>query len=404
MTFSQWARRMPWSLVAVAALLVAAGWLGIARAEELAGTGGRLARQQIIWSILAAAAMLAVTLPNYRVVCRWSYVLFLGALALLVLVYFFPAINGARRWIRVGPVGFQPSEVAKVAFVLALARYLMYRENYRRFWGMAAPLGIALVPVILILREPDLGTALVFLPVFFAMLFAAGARRADLAKLALLGLVTLPLLWTQMSLEQKSRVTALFQQAPPGEAATGDAYHLRQAKQMFALGGTWGSLVTGPVVDDPAAYHLPEARSDFVFCVLTERLGLWGAGVVLGLFALLVGRGLAIARATRDPFGRLVAVGLCTLVAVQVLVNTGMTVGLLPITGLSLPLVSYGGSGLVTQGIAIGLVLNVGLRSGVEVTAEPFRYSPGTEPSLRPHGKTTISRADSARTVRRGHA
>jgi len=331
----------------------------------------------MVWAALAAVAMVAVTIPSYRTLSRWSYAIFLVAVGLLILVYFFPPVNGARRWIRLGPMGFQPSELAKIAFVLALARYLMYRENYRSLVGLLLPLVLTLVPVVLILREPDLGTALVFLPVMFVMLFAAGARRVDLARLMLAGVVALPLLWTQMSLEQKSRVTALFEQAGPGSTATGDAYHLRQAKQMLALGGVWGSAVTGQTLEDPAAYHLPEARGDFIFCILGERFGLPGLAVILGLFALLVWRGLAIATATREPFGRLVAVGLVSLVAVQVLINTGMTVGLLPITGLSLPLVSYGGSGLVVQGLLLGLLVNIGLRPGYEVTKEPFRYVVG---------------------------
>ena len=371
---SVWTKRLSWSMVAIAAALVCLGWLGIARCEELAGTGGRFLRQQMVWSALALAAMLSVTLPNYRILCRWSYAAFAFSLFLLVLVYFFPPVNSAHRWIRLGPVGFQPSEFAKLAFVLALAQYLMYRRNHRRLWGLLLPLGLALLPVVLILREPDLGTALVFMPVLFVMLFAAGARWADLLRLALAGIMVLPLLWTQMSREQRSRVTALFEQTNPGQTPSDDAYHLYRAKQMLSFGGTWGSLVAGQPVDDPAAYQLPEARSDFVFCVLGERLGLPGVGAVLGLFALLVWRGLAIAAATREPFGRLLAVGLVAMVAVQVLINTAMTVGLLPITGLSLPLVSYGGSGLLANGLVLGLLLNIGLRPGYELTNEPFRY------------------------------
>jgi cell division protein FtsW (lipid II flippase) len=143
---------------------------------------------------------------------------------------------------------------------------------------------------------------------------------------------------------------------------------------LTALGGMWGSLLAGQPTDDPAAYHLPEARTDFIFCVVGERLGLVGLAAVLGLFGLLAWQGTAIALRTREPFGRLLAVGVTTLLAAQVLINTGMTVGLLPITGLSLPLVSYGGSGLLAHGIALGLLLNVGLRPGYEVTNEPFRY------------------------------
>ena len=357
----------------VANLILAMGWVGIARCDELAG-GGPYLRLQMVWSVLALAAMLAVTLPSYRLLCRFSYGIFAIALALLVLVYLFPAVNGARRWIRVGPFGLQPSEFAKIAYVMALARYLMYRDNYRRLTGLWLPLALTFLPVGLILREPDLGTSLVFLPVFFVMLFAAGARRWHLAILVLAGVLCLPVVWAGMSLDQQSRVTALFEQSGPGEPITPRNYQLRQAKQVMALGGWRGSLIAGQAVEDSAAYRLPEARSDFIFCILAERLGLVGIALLLVLYGLLVWRGLAIAVATREPFGRLTAVGLTFLIAVQVLINTGMNVGLLPITGISLPLVSYGGSGLLSEGILLGLLMNIGLRPGFDVTAEPFRY------------------------------
>jgi rod shape determining protein RodA len=365
---------MPWSIVVAAILLVGLGWLSIARVEELTEGNGRYLHQQMAYSVIALFLMLLVTLPHYQVLCRFSYALFVLAIVLLVAVYFFPPLNKAHRWIRLGPVGLQPSEFAKVAFVLAMARYLMYRDNYRRLRGLLAPLAITLVPVLLILKEPDLGTSLVFLPVFFLMLFVAGAKRRDLGWIVLAGLLVLPLLWTQMSVDQKSRVTALMDQPPPGQRPSDDAYHLHQAKQFRAMGGVWGSLITGQPTDDPAAYRLPEAQSDFIFCVVGERFGLPGMVLALGLFVLLVWRASAIAAETREPFGRLLAAGVAALLAVEVLIHTGMTVGLLPITGLSLPLVSHGGSGLLSHAIALGLVLSVGLRPGYELTNEPFRY------------------------------
>jgi len=372
--FAAWAHRLPWSIVAIAVPLVCLGWLAIDRCEQLTGGSGRFLRQQMLYSALGLVVMVGLSVPNYRILCRWSYLLFVLSLLLLAVVYLFPAIHNAHRWIRIGPVGLQPSELAKVAFVLAVARYLMYRENYRRLGGLAIPLAITLLPVLLILKEPDLGTAAVFLPVLFVMLFAAGARRWDLTRIILVGLLVLPLLWTQMSREQKSRVTALFEQPAADQRPSDDAYQLHQAKRMLAAGGVWGSFVTGPLTDDTAAYRLPEAHSDFVFCVLGERFGLLGLCAVLGLYALLVWRGLAIAAATREPFGRLVATGVIALLGVQVLVNTSMTVGLLPVTGLPLPLISYGGSGLLANAVALGLLLNIGSRPGYEMTNEPFRY------------------------------
>jgi len=372
-----WVRRLPWSIVAATVLLVGLGWIGIARVEELTEGSGRFLHQQMAYSVIALAAMMLMTVFNYRALGRFSYALFLLALLLLVSVYACPAQHGAHRWIRLGPVGIQPSDLAKVAYIFALARYLMYRDNYRRLRGLVTPLALTLLPVLLILKEPDLGTAMVFLPVFFLMLFVAGAKRSDLACVALMGVLVLPLLWMQMSDDQKSRITALFDQPPPDRRPNDDTRQLYQAKQMRALGGVWGSLFIGQPTDDLAAYRLPEAESDFIFSVLGERLGLPGMALVLCLFGVLVWGGVSIAAETREPFGRLLVAGVTALLAVEVLINTGMTVGLFPVKGFSLPLVSHGGSGLVTHAMAIGLMLNVGLRPGYEMTNEPFRWSSG---------------------------
>jgi cell division protein FtsW (lipid II flippase) len=164
-----------------------------------------------------------------------------------------------------------------------------------------------------------------------------------------------------MSVGQKGRVAAVLNQPGPEDRATAHTYQLRQGKQMLALGGVWGSYWSGNSAESPAACHLPEARGDFIFCVLGERFGLVGMGAILALYAVLVAQGFAIAAATQEPFGRLVAAGLTALLAAQVLVNTGMTVGLLPVTGVPLPLLSYGGSGMVTYGLAIGLLANINL-------------------------------------------
>ncbi len=370
-----WFRRLPWSIVAATLLLVGLGWIGIARVEELTDGSGRFLHQQMAYSAIALVVMLLATAFNYRILERFSYALFLVSVALLAAVYAFAAKNGAHRWIHFGSLGFQPSDLAKLAFVLALARYLMYRDNYRRLRGLVAPLVLTLLPVLLILKEPDLGTSLVLLPVLFVMLFAAGAKRSDLACLALLGVLVLPVLWTQMSLEQKSRITALFDQPPPGRRPSDDAYQLHQAKRMRALGGVWGSLIAGQPTEDRAAYRLARGPQRFHLLRAGRAVGLPGMALTLCLFALIVGRGLGIAAETREPFGRLMAVGVAALFAVEVVINTGMNVGLLPVTGLSLPLVSYGGSGLLAHAAALGLLLNVALRPGYEVANEPFRWS-----------------------------
>ena len=373
MSPGQFARRVPWTVVMTAFALMGLGLSGIARGDELAGRG-HLCGRQVVWMLLALPVMFAATAFPYRAL-RWvSLPLFLLSLALLVVVHFMPARNGARSWIPLGPINVQPSELAKISFMMALSRYLMFRRNYRRLPGLLAPFLLTFVPVGLILREPDLGTAMVFVPVLYAMLFAAGARARHLVLVALLGVAALPVVWTAMSAEQKSRVVTLFTQRDGGPAPAGDGYHLHQSKQVLALGGLWGSELSGMPLDDPAAYHLPAGRTDFVFCLVGERWGLAGCLATLLLYCVLFARGLRIAAATREPYGRLLAVGIVAQLATQVVINTGMTVGLMPITGLTLPLMSYGGSSLIATSLALGLLLNIGMRPGYEIGGDPFCF------------------------------
>lgn len=373
MTLRNWFRRVPWTIVVCMSALMALGLAGIARGDELVGGGDDFARQ-VVWIVLTIPAMLIAVIIPYRRL-RWiSYPLFAVSLVSLVVVYLMPAKNGAHRWIPLGVINLQPSEVAKLTFILALAHYLMFRKNYRRLTGLIIPFVLTLIPIGLILREPDLGTSLVFLPVLFAMLFAAGARPRHLTLVTLLGAAVLPLLWLEMSAEQQSRVVTLFTQRDSGPAPRGDGYHLYQSKQVLALGGLWGSELAGQSSADTSALRLPAARTDFVFCLIGQRYGLIGCAAILSLLLILFARGLMIAAATREPFGRLLACGVVALLAAQTAINTGMTVGLMPITGMTLPLVSYGGSSLLATGVALGLLMNVGMRPGYEMTPEPFRF------------------------------
>lgn len=368
-------RRIPWSIVLCAAALVGLGLSGIARGDELAGGATSYYARQWTWIALSLPVLFLVTCLDYRHLARYSSVLFLGCLVLLCVVFLFRPINGARRWIPLGFMSFQPSETTKLAYILALAGYLRFRENYRTITGLIMPFLMTLIPMGLIFKEPNLGTTLLFLPVLFAMLFAAGARPRHLLAVICLGACALPILWVGMSAEQRSRVTALFAQEDGGPVPQGDNYHLHQSKQVLALGGIWGSEWGGELVDDPDAYHVPEARTDFIFCMIGERWGLLGCCTVLLLYAVLLGRGLLIAARTQDPFGRLLAVGIVTIFAAQTVINTGMTVGLIPITGITLPLMSHGGSSLLTTSAALGLLINVGLRDGYELRGEPFRFA-----------------------------
>jgi rod shape determining protein RodA len=368
-------QRLPWLSLAAAGALFVCGLAGLARGDELYSGSPTLPRQTV-WVLLSLVAIGAGAVVPYRKFKGWSYVLWGLCLLLLACVLFSPPRNGSRSWFALGPFTFQPSEFAKLAYVLALARYLMFRTNHRTLLGLAIPFAVLTLPlVVLILREPDLGTASIFVPVLFCMLYAAGARARDLLVVVLLGVVSMPLIWRQMNSEQKSRITAMFRQSDGGGPSRGDEYHLHQAKQMFALGSVWGSDLAGMTVADSEAYALPAARTDFVFCLIGERWGLWGACLVLAAFATLIGSTLRIGAQTDEPYGRLLCVGVATWFGSQAVINTGMTVGLLPITGITLPLVSYGGSSMLASALAIGLVVNVSLRPGYEVAGRPFVFA-----------------------------
>ncbi|HZZ27709.1 MAG TPA: FtsW/RodA/SpoVE family cell cycle protein [Pirellulales bacterium] len=357
------ARRYPWLILTVAIVLLFLGWKVLARCEQINDGANRLVPQQVVWSILGLGLLVLTSLLDYRHFARYSSKMYWVTVGCLVAVYFFPTINGAHRWIRAGGLGLQPSEFAKVILVISLARLLMHQDLPAGFvHTMLRPLGMTALPMLLVLKEPDLGTSLVFLPVLFAILFVAGARRRDMFRLAVAAVLLLPLLWAQISHDQRSRVIALWEQNPPREPATSDGFHLDQAKRMLSLGEVWGSIFSPVLDDDAIAARLPEAQTDSIFCVLTERFGIAGSGFVLLLFASLAAKCLHVAGQTDERFGRLLTVGVAALFASEVCINAGMMVGLLPVTGLALPLFSYGGSDLIAHLWALGLVASVARR------------------------------------------
>lgn len=370
----EWIRRVPFLLLLAAGALLFIGINAIARGDELFRLG-EFAPRQRVWAFVSVIGFAAAAAFPYQRLKPFALPIYGLSLGLLVAVFFTRPKNFSYRWIPLGFMDFQPSELAKIAFILALAAYLMKRPSLRHWYGLLIPFVMMALPAALILKEPDLGTSLLFAPTLMAMLFTAGARPRHLALVAVLGAMCVPVLWTHMSAEQKSRVVAVFRQKTGGDAPDDDGYHLHQAKRVLALGGVFGSSMSGMPVSNVRAYHLPESRTDFVFCLIGERWGFVGCSVVLGLIALLIGRGLFVAAQTREPFGRLIVVGIVTLLGTQAAINTSMTVGLLPITGMTLPLVSYGGSSLLTTSMSLGLIVNVALRPDDEVEGDPFEFA-----------------------------
>ena len=366
-----WVGRIRWLMVIAALLLVLIGMAAIVSATDSDLTRGR-GQRQLIWTGVSLVVMFLVAIPSYQHIRRWAYPFFLACLPLLVLVLFLEPIKGARRWIRLPMIQVQPSELVKIAYICALAKYLMFRESYRTLRGLVGPLLLTLLPMALILRQPDLGTALVFLPVLYAMLFAAGARVRHLAAVALLGLACLPALFFIMSHEQRSRVSGWIHQKDVGTYPRREGYQLYMSKIAQGSGGLWGKGFRQGAWT--RMDYLPEAHTDFVFSVIGEEWGLVGCGVILALFLVIFASGLQVASGTREPFGRLVAVGIVVLLAAQLVINAGMTVGLMPITGMTLPFVSYGGSSLLASFVALGLLLNIAMRKPIIMYREPFEF------------------------------
>jgi len=356
-------------------------------------------QKQIVFATIGAVGFLLVNLINYRRFGAWSYRLYGFVLVLLALLLVdkyitdvsignflsIPVINGTRRWITFQIAGrdlpaLQPSEFCKLIYILALAWYLRYRSNYRHFRGLIGPFMLTLLPMILILREPDLGTVLLMMPILFTMLFVAGAKVKHLFIIVLLALAISPLLWVKMDHYQRIRISSVILQNQKMQEKAKEhpklakvlvgtkfderqwknewGYHLIRSKYAVASGGATGyGFRKGPFIK----YNfLPARHNDFIFAAIAHQWGFGGCVTILALYVIIIACGLEVAGNNTDPFARLVAVGIVSMFTVEVIVNISMTLGLMPITGLTLPLVSYGGSSLLVSMLAIGLLNNVG--------------------------------------------
>jgi cell division protein FtsW (lipid II flippase) len=276
---------------------------------------------------------------------------------------------------------------------LALAWYLRYRSNYRNFKALIGPFALSILPMVMILKEPDLGTVMLMMPILFTMLFVAGAKVKHLLIIILLAVLMSPLLWHTMNRYQRQRISCVIlqnkwvqkkaaQHPKFSEILVGGkfserkwknswGYQLLRSKYAIASGGLKGyGFRRGPFIK----YNfLPERHNDLIFASIAHQWGFLGGLTLIGLYMIIIGCGLEIAVHNTDPFGRLLAVGIVAMFTVEVLVNISMTLGLMPITGLTLPLVSYGGSSLLVNMAALGLLNNVGRCRPFTVAPKAFK-------------------------------
>ncbi len=356
-------RNIDYTLIFAVLALVVIGIIVISSATHAPTTGDYgLVKRQAAWAVISLVAGFVVITMDYNTLGSMSYIIYIGCILFLLLVKV-PGIGvvrgGARSWIDLRFSSIQPSEFAKIGVIISFAKFLENREKkLQTVKDIILPAVFVGVPTALVLTEPDLGGAMVFLYIFAGMVFAAGiSYRLILLGIAA-GIAAIPPAW--MFLLEEHQKTRLLVFLNPGIDPLGGGYHVIQS--MIAVGS--GRLLGKGLYQGTQNKldFLPAQHTDFIFSVLGEELGFVGAVVLIFFLFLMLYRILDTARQAKDRFGYLVVIGVLSMFTFQIFENIGMTIGIMPITGLTLPFVSYGGSSLLANMLAIGLVINVGMR------------------------------------------
>ncbi len=350
-----------WFLVILISALAGIGALSLYSA---AGTFAPYAKPQLIRFAAGFALMLAIALTDIRHIARLAWPLYFVSLVMLALVLRFGSVGlGAERWLSFGGFAVQPSELMKPALVLALAHWF-HRASWERVGNPAflvPPVLAILAPVALILKEPNLGTAVIVLAVGASVLFVAGARLWLFGLAATLLGVAAPIAYTHLHDYQKARILTFLD---PSRDPLGSGYNILQSKIALGSGGLWGQGFLH--ASQGSLDFLPEKQTDFIFTLFAEQFGFVGSLALLVLIALIVFTAIAIGLASRHQFGRLTAFGLGVNFFLYAFVNVAMVMGVIPVGGVPLPLVSYGGSALLTTMMGFGVLLSVQVHRDVE--------------------------------------
>jgi rod shape determining protein RodA len=363
--------RVDFGLLLAVALLCAGSLVVIASATHFDVTGSPLyyVQHQIEWLVLGTLLMIATASINYRDVRPYAAYIYAFAILLLALVLVHgQSALGAVRWIQIGPFQLQPSEFAKLALVIGLADLLAQRRRMDRMRDLVGPILFAAIPAALVFKQPDLGTALIFVAILVVMLFMSGARVWHLL-LLFGGGFGLMVAWIYLHVNFKVplplihsyQLKRLLVFLNPNVDPTGSGYNIIQSLVSIGSGGMTG---LGVHSNQAVLSFLPEHATDFIFAVVALDFGFVGGAVLLALYLGLVWRALNIVSDVRDPFGALLGAGVVTMLAVQVLMNAGMAMGVMPVVGVPLPFVSYGGSSVLTDFLGIGVLLSLRLHPG----------------------------------------
>ncbi len=347
-------RDFDWGLLVVALMLCAIGLVEIY--SSTLNMESDFFLRQLVWVGVGVLLLFVVAAIDYHVFAENAPLLYIGAVLLLAYVLFFGhTVSGSRSWFGVGSLGLQPSEITKMVVVIALARYLAeLKQRYMSFSQIVTAVAICALPVLLVALQPDLGTAITFVPILALGLFVRGVRPAVLVSGLLILILLLPMTWLVLKDYQKDRIITFLQ---PETDPLGSGYQVIQSKIAIGAGGFWGNgLFQG---SQNQLGFLPTRHTDFIFSVVAEELGFIGVSITLGLLLALVLRALAGALMPRDTLGLFIVVGVVGMFVFHILVNVGMVIGFMPITGIPLPFVSYGGSSVLTAFIGLGLVVSV---------------------------------------------
>ncbi|TQQ84130.1 rod shape-determining protein RodA [Peptacetobacter hominis] len=355
-------KQMDWKLVGIVLAIFAYGLVILSSATHVNANGDfTQMTKQILAFCMGIAAICFILMIDYNFVGRYYKELYIISIFLLAVVML-PGIGvthaGARSWLNLGPLDLQTSEIVKITFILSYAKIVESKRDRLRKIKDIIPLGLYAIPFIgLLLAQPDLGTAIVFMCIIAAMLFTAGLDSTLIKRACIIVVVLLPIIYLLMAPHQKVRIDAFLH---PEDVSLPGNYQVMQSLIAIGSGGITGKgLYQGSQNQED---FLPVQDSDFIFAVVGEELGAIGMAVMIGLFVAFIFRLLYAAQHAKDFYGTLIVVGVLGMFGYQIIQNIGMTVTLIPVTGVTLPFVSYGGSSLLTSMANLGLVLNVYMR------------------------------------------
>lgn len=351
-------KNLDWILILVTLFLLILGIIVIYSTTSTT-SGFTEARSQIIYAVLGFILMFLVAFLDYRFLKSFTHILYIIMIGFLIYVLVLGRIShGATRWINLGFFQLQPSELAKLIMVIVLAKYFSKKaDRMANFSSFVISLIYTLVPVALVMAQPDLGTAMVLLAIWVGMILASQAKKIYIFGLGLITLISAPIAYEFLKDYQKKRILTFLN---PSSDPQGAGYNVLQSTISVGSGKIFGrGLGHGP---QSQLKFLPERYTDFIFSVLGEELGLAGGSILIILFFILISRIARVVRISSDNFGGYLAVGIATWILFQVFVNIGMNIGIMPVTGIPLPLISFGGSSTLVILISFGLLQSVLLR------------------------------------------